>query len=92
MTSVSGRSILPQLLEADRELHKEVSDTLNNYSAKPDRMDPTKPVRVEVVDGFRLLGSPVGSASFAAAFFEDQLKEVRRCVTELEGGITDLQT
>ena len=74
MTSVSGRSILPELLEADRRaLHTEVSDTLGNYSVKPDRMDPTKSVRVEVVDGFRLLGPPVGSASVAAAFFEDQL-------------------
>ena len=95
LTSVTGESILPDLYITNPTLAAQIELTINTFSqaATPTSTEhPTGTCGVEVTTGFRLLGTPVGSASFAATFFEQQVEEVRTMVASLESSIPDLQT
>ena len=86
MTSCNGRSILPDLLVADRVLHDQVKATLETFSANADGTFE------EVVTGFRLLGAPVGSTDFANEFFTQQVDRVIEEAHKLHQHVPDLHT
>ena len=75
LTSCNGESILADLQHRDPDLAADVEWVLDNYSVRPDPEDVAKEktLRVEVTDGFRLLGQPVGSPAFADTFFADKV-------------------
>jgi hypothetical protein len=47
---------------------------------------------VELTDGFRLLGTPVGSSTFANNFYDQQITTVNSTLSSLENNITDIHT
>ena len=63
LTSCNGESSLPKLHLSNSPLADTIKRTIATYSItkKPD--DTTSPI--ELVDGFRLLGTPIGSPVFA---------------------------
>ena len=77
LTSCNGVSILPTLRVTQPAMARRIEATLDTYSVKKDPNSPTGTARVELTDGFRHLGTPVGSAKFANEFFDQQVNEVR---------------
>jgi hypothetical protein len=86
LTSCSGESIIPTLTLSNPSLAQEIQDTISTYSIT----DNSTPI--ELTDGFRLLGSPVGSATFAQSFYDEQLREAEFEATQLSERISDLHT
>jgi len=91
LTSCSGHSIIPELTILQPQLADELTYSINSYSHKKSKTSPT-PIGVELTDGFRLLGTPVGSATFADTFFAEQLTAVSKQMETLTDNITDLHT
>jgi hypothetical protein len=50
------------------------------------------PIPADLTTGFRLLGSPVGSPTFAREFFNDQLRDIQTKITLFSEAIIDPQT
>ncbi|KAL7546606.1 hypothetical protein ACHAWF_009936, partial [Thalassiosira exigua] len=71
LTSCDGESIIDRLREKDPALADSVANTIAKYSRRPTKHDPGETEPVELVDGHRLLGSPVGSPDFAEDFCEE---------------------
>ena len=94
LTSTSGHSplnTLSNLLEPT--LTASISNTIVKYSLQPNKSDHlAPPIPAELTTGFCLLGSPVGSPTFAREFFNDQLSDVQTKITLLSEAITDPQT
>ena len=77
LTSCNGTSILEQLHLSNPTLANDLKQSIDTYSnTKSSRSSET--LGVELTDGFRLLGTPVGSSTFAAKFFDEQLNSVRK--------------
>ena len=93
LTSTSGSSPLPTLSELEPTIATSITRCIATYSTKPNNIDPTgPPLPEELTTGFRLLGSPVGSPSFAREYFNQQLTIVQECIETMTIAITDPQT
>jgi hypothetical protein len=93
LTSCSGNSPLESLLHTNRNLATEVIDTIARFSAEPHPTSPSEPpTPVELLSGFRLLGHPVGSPSFAREFFTTCLATVKSNVESIHSSIDNDQT
>jgi hypothetical protein len=90
LTSCSGNSILPSLADTNHSLATEIETTIATFSIKQNKDDSLSPI--ELTDGFRLLGSPVGSKHFAQTFYDEQLQSVTSTLTSLEHSIPDIHT
>jgi hypothetical protein len=90
LTSCNGESILPLLNNRNPSLATEIEDTINRFSIKegPDN----KSIPVKLTQGFRLLGTPVGSRDFANKYYHDQLTMVTEGMQSLLTQIDDQQT
>ena len=88
LTSCNNTSILPLLHNSNPTLADELTNAINTYSTITHDNTSTG---VELTDGFRLLGTPVGSPSFADNFYQEQLSTAFK-LTTLNSNITDLQT
>ena len=88
LTSCNNNSIIPLLKHTNPSLADTISNAINRFSTKIIEGTTTG---VELTDGFRLLGTPVGSASFADSFYQEQLSHAFQLAT-LNDQITDLQT
>lgn len=91
-TSTTGTSIMGDLRQHNPHLAKDVWRTIETYSTSPGANAGAPPEPVEVTSGWRLLGTPVGSAKFAESFFQEKLDEVSRQTTLLHHKVPDLQT
>ena len=89
LTSCTGESIIPTILNTNPSLAADIEYSINTYSIE--KIDNTSH-GIELTDGFRLLGTPVGSATFANQFFLEQLEATRQQYTQLSTDITDLHT
>jgi hypothetical protein len=79
LTSCNGTSILPALTTHDSPLVHSISNSISSFSTKPHPTDKTAPdIPVELTTGFRLLGQPVGSATFASNFFDRRIDDVKK--------------
>jgi hypothetical protein len=77
----------------DPPLAHSISNSISSFSTTPHPTDKTAPdIPVELTTSFRLLGQPVGSATFATEFFDRRIDDVKKNVTSLLGNITDQQT
>ena len=93
LTSTSGHSPLPDLHQIDPSLATSISNTISNYSTKPNNIDILgPPLPAELTTGFRLLSSPVGSPAFAREYVNTQLIDIQTCITTMSTAITDLHT
>ena len=93
LTSTSGRSPLDSLAILNPTLATSISNTIANYSTKPNTTDRDGPaIPVELTQGFRLLGSPIGSPDFANEFFDQQLISVQEAISLMTATITDPHT
>jgi hypothetical protein len=92
-TSTSGHSPLNTLSILEPTLATSISNTIAKYSLQPNKSNHlAPPIPAELTSGFRLLGSPVGSPTFAREYFNDQLSNVQTKMTLFSEAITDPQT
>ena len=69
LTSCNGTSPLPLLHTINPTLSTAISTTIAEFSTRPHPTDKSAPaIPVELTTGFRLLGHPVGSSTFATEF------------------------
>ena len=79
LTSCNGTSILPALTTHDPPLAHSISNSISQFLTTPHPTDKTAPdISVELTTGFRLLGQPVGSATFAPDFFDRRIDDVKK--------------
>jgi hypothetical protein len=70
LTSCNNSSPIETIMATDPTLGQSISTTIATFSNEPDPSNSTSTRPVELTSGFRLLGHPVGSASFASSFFD----------------------
>jgi hypothetical protein len=90
LTSCNGESILPLLQSTNPHLGQEIADTIAKFSLKQD--ENKNDIPVELTQGFRLLGTPVGSQAFAQEYYKEQLASVTEGLQSLSKHINDRQT
>ena len=90
LTSCLGTSPLPDLAENNPQLASDIEQTIAKYSTKVSQDGSTTPV--ELTSGFRLLGTPIGSAYFAQQFYDEQLKEMEMVTHSINTQVPDLHT
>jgi hypothetical protein len=74
ITSTSGTSSLTAIRLTNPTLATSIKHTISTYSTKPNNTMPTgPPLPVKLTTRCYLLGSPIGSASFAKQYFNEQL-------------------
>ncbi|KAL7525956.1 hypothetical protein ACHAXR_001239, partial [Thalassiosira sp. AJA248-18] len=83
LASCDGESAIPRLAAVDVVLAAEVQSATSD----PNVFEP-----VELVSGFRLLGSLVGSQDFAREFFAEKIAATTKNADALDAGFADLQT
>ncbi len=95
MTSTSGESSLPAI-EQDygHAVADSIRQALATYSVSSsiaaDGTTVSSPV--EITDGLRILGQPLGSRTYASSFFDARLKENLLDATKLFNTVTDHHT
>jgi hypothetical protein len=90
-TSCSRHSILPQLHKDNPNLASEIKKTISTYSITYNKIT-NKQSPVKLVDGFRLLGTPIGSHFFAHEYYNKPISEVTTALNSLTKNITDIHT
>jgi hypothetical protein len=65
LTSCNGTSPVDDITALDANLGASIYQTIAQFSNKPNPTDQTQTIPVELTDGCRLLGHPIGSAEFA---------------------------
>jgi hypothetical protein len=74
----------------DPPLERSLSTSIASFSTTPRPTDKTAPdIPVELTTGFRLLGQPIGSATFASDFFARRINGVKKYITSLIDDITN---
>ena len=88
--SCEGVSSIPRLRAVDATF----ADTRGNnpQNSKTPAPNGEGLVMAEITTGFCLLGTPFGSATFAAEFFDQKLEEVQQHADVITTGVEDLQT
>jgi hypothetical protein len=92
LTSCNGSSPIADITAADATLGASISLTIAQFSTKPDSADPTQTLPVELTDGCRLLGHPIGSADFVSRFFTQCTDAVATSISLLSKTISDQHT
>ncbi len=92
LTSTNGTSPIPAIRFTNPSLADELQAAINTYSvtAGPSPTDP--PIGVELLEGCRLLGAPVGSPKFAQQFFNERILAAIIDANKLTETVPDLQT
>ncbi|KAL7531801.1 hypothetical protein ACHAWF_003911, partial [Thalassiosira exigua] len=91
-TSCDGESIHDTLRERDPELALSVARTIAKFSQRPYKGIGPATEPVELVEGNRLLGSPVGSPEFAEDFCDGVAEAAMKEAAQLTAHVPDLQT
>ena len=92
LTSCNGLSQIQAITDANPELGRSLASSIATFSNERDPSDPSITRPVELTEGCRLLGHPVGSAAFASAFFDKCTSTVTQCIASLSNSITDPHT
>jgi hypothetical protein len=85
MTSTTSTSIIPALEQQNPNLATEISNSITAYSRK--NGEP-----YEETNGLRILGSPIGSATFQANFITNYLQTAKEDASKIIEGLDDIQT
>ena len=93
LTSTSGSSIVDKLIGSNKLKHTmrgtSLKQTIEKYSTK---IVNGERVPVEVTDGLRVLGAPIGSPTFCKTFINDILKRAINDSNKLLSSLEDVQT
>ncbi|KAL7502262.1 hypothetical protein ACHAXN_000775, partial [Cyclotella atomus] len=93
LTATNGtpvtRTLLTSKVPHEVATGHSLQQAISMYSRKP---TPTGFEPVEVVDGLRVLGSPVGSPSFCQAFLHSALTKATNDATKITTSLDSLQT
>ena len=89
LTSCNRQSIIPSIRNTNPSLATDIDYSINTYSIEK---SGNTSCGIELTERFRLLGTPVRSATFANQFFLEQLKATKQQYTQLSTNIFDLQT
>jgi hypothetical protein len=93
LTSCNGTSPLPPISASNPKLGLSIANIIATFLTTPHPTDTTPPaIPVELTHGFRLLGHPVGSATFANEFFTKCISVIKKCIISLNNSISDQQT
>jgi hypothetical protein len=92
LTSTSGISPIPLIYQHDSALANAITIAITQYSNKRNKQDPQHPTPVELTEGFRLLGIPVGSPTFVTKFINEKLNEIQKQTNTIHSSIHDPQT
>ena len=95
MTSTSGELSLPAIKwDYGYAMANSVRQALATFSVSSSiAVDGTKVLStVEITDGLRILGQPLGSRTYALSFFDARLKENLLDATKLLNTVTDHHT
>ena len=92
LTSTNGSSPIPSLRLTKPALAESLQQAINTYSISkaPNPIDPLIPV--ELTEGCRLLGAPVGSAKFAREFCFERVAAATIDAHTLTSSVSNLQT
>ena len=96
LTSTSGSSLLPRLRHpsAPNEssiIANELDQAINTYSRTYNKVtEEYHPI--EVVDGLRVLGVPIGNSTFCSSFLSKALAKAKRNTSNIISGLSDDQT
>ena len=78
LTSTSGHSPLPDLHQLNPALTTSISNAISQYSTQQNDIDILGPsLPAELTTGFCLLGSPIGSPTFAREKLNTQLVDIQ---------------
>jgi hypothetical protein len=93
LTSCNGTSIVPTLTTHNPSMARSLSTLIASFSTTPHPTNKAAPdFPVELITGFRLLGQPIGPATFASNFFARRIDNVKKNITSLLDNITHQQT
>ena len=85
MTTISGQSILPTLIDSNLSIGLDLQQAITEYSTKNGEM-------YEETKGLRILGSPIGSIDFQKSFITDYMSKIKADTSKLLAGLEDDQT
>jgi hypothetical protein len=93
LTSCNGTSTLPLLHTTNHTLAQIIMHTIAEFLTQPHPTSKSaSSLPVELTTGFRLLGQPVGSPTFATEFLSYRVVGVKESLASLSTSITDKQT
>ena len=92
LTSCNGTSPIPDITLTNYTLGTSILSTIKTFSNTPHPSNPDETIPVELTDGCRLLGHPIGSAQFASDFFLKCTDNVKQCIETLSTSISDPHT
>ena len=92
LTSTNGSSPIPSLRRTNPALATSLQRAINSYSISKASNPTDPPIPVEIVEGYRLLGAPVGSAKFAREFCFERVAAATADAHTLTSSVSNLQT
>jgi len=92
LTSTNGTSPIPSIRLANPSLADELQAAINTYSITAGTNPTDPPIGVELLEGCRLLGAPVGSPKFAREFFYERVAATIIDANKITETVPDLQT
>jgi hypothetical protein len=90
LTSTNGTSPIPTISITNPGLATDITKAIATFSTKTNKLNPSQPTPVELTDGFRLLGIPVGSPSFVNDFINEKLLTIQQQSDTIHNFIFDL--
>jgi hypothetical protein len=93
LASCNGTSPLPLISASNPKLGLSIANKIATFLTTPYPTDTIAPAfSIELTRGFRLLGHPFGSTTFANEFFTKCISVVKKCIISLNNSISDQQT
>jgi hypothetical protein len=93
LTSCNGTSPVPLISASNLKLGLSIAKTIATFLTTPHPTDTVAPaIPVELTHGFRLIGHPVGSSTFANEFFTKCISVIKKCIISLNNSISNQQT
>ena len=92
LTSTNGISPIQAISISNPSLAQDITSAISRYSTTPNKHDPSQHDPIELTDGFRLLGLPVGNREFTISFLNEQLEAIQKQSTTVHKVIQDPHT
>eukprot|EP00956_Cyclotella_meneghiniana_P041000 scaffold211404_cov36-Cyclotella_meneghiniana.AAC.3 len=94
LTSTSGVSLTDRMAQSQQQITRDIGQDLETaiatYSTTKD--SDGNVVKVEVTDGLRVLGAPIGSTSFCRNFLLSALSKAKADSSKILDGLDDVQS
>ena len=77
LTSTNGITPILAISVTNPTLAHDITSAITKYSTKPNKHIPSQHDPIELTDGFRLLGLPVGNSELTTSFLNEQLEAIQ---------------